>query len=90
MKCKKITAKGRVQGVGFRYYTLNLASIFNIKGYVKNRYYDQVEIIACGSDTDLIAFAEEIKKGPPHARVEDIQISEIITSKDYENFSIKY
>ena len=90
MKCIKITVKGKVQGVGFRYFTKRNASDLGIMGYVSNKSYDQVEILACGRDETLASFVQIIKQGSTFSRVDDVLISEITQNRNYEDFKIKF
>ncbi len=90
MKCLKIIVKGRVQGVGFRYFIQQQASLLGIKGYVRNSINGNVEIIASSEENNLIEFLHQVQKGPSFARVDDLTISEITRNADYEKFIIKY
>lgn len=76
MNCVKITINGLVQGVGFRYATLQKARQLGIKGFVRNNYDGSVYIEACGKETNLNAFIKWCYTGPPHASVHDVTISE--------------
>ena len=58
-----ILVTGRVQGVGFRYNTLELAQSLGISGWVRNTENSAVEIIAQGQKDALEKFVEKIKKG---------------------------
>lgn len=51
MRTVRIRVYGRVQGVGFRYYTLHTARILGITGYVRNEYDGSVEIVSTGEDS---------------------------------------
>src|SRR6185436_1706841 len=58
--------RGRVQGVGFRWYTREVARVFGdgrIVGKVRNLPDGSVEIEAAGRAEDLALFEEEIRKG---------------------------
>jgi acylphosphatase len=67
--------KGKVQGVGFRYYTKQIAKELNIAGFVKNQHDGSVYIEALGEDWEIDQFIESCKQGPAWARVDDIIIS---------------
>lgn len=60
---------GKVQGVGFRYYTNKKASELNISGYVRNMPDGSVYIEAEGEGDNLEAFINWCKIGPSWARV---------------------
>ena len=67
-----LVVSGRVQGVGFRYFTLRRARELDITGWVRNRYDGKVEIEAEGTREGLERFLAEIQKGPPASRVTHI------------------
>lgn len=91
MKYYEIILSGRVQGVGFRYYTYRLAQQYNIKGYVKNLRNGDVKIVAGSSDKQkLDEFLQEVSSGPSSARVTNTNREELETSDSYKEFNIKY
>jgi len=90
MKTLHIIVKGIVQGVCFRAFTYRVAKQFFIKGRVKNLINGDVEIYAQAEQEYLDPFIEKIKLGPPAARVDDIQIEEVIAPIKYETFEITY
>jgi acylphosphatase len=51
---------GRVQGVGFRFVTREIASGHRVRGFVKNLYDGRVQLIAEGEEKELDAFLERI------------------------------
>ena len=63
---------GRVQKVGFRYYTMRRAVHHSIHGGARNLPDGRVEIIAIGAQEQLEAFFNDIQKGPPFAKVQTI------------------
>jgi len=63
---------GRVQGVGFRYYTQEIASELGLAGWVRNMPDGAVEAYAEGSRQALEAFIKHLHKGPPLSHVETI------------------
>ncbi len=69
MKTIQIKVSGKVQGVGFRYYTQKKAHEFNIKGFVQNMPDGSVYIEAEGEDLDVDTFADWCAQGPQWARV---------------------
>ena len=86
-----IYVSGRVQGVGFRFFTINCARKFGVTGWVKNLYDGRVEIEAEGEIHNLRMFLDEIRIGPAHAHVSRVsdQWSEIASPK-YRDFSLYY
>ena len=64
--------RGRVQGVGFRWWTRRRASDLGLRGTVRNRPDGSVEVHAAGEPDTLEAFAAELDVGPLGARVEGV------------------
>lgn len=85
-----IFVDGRVQGVFYRDFTRRQAKKFNITGWVRNLFDGRVEVIAEGEEEDLKKFVEELKKGPPAARVKDIKITEEEATLEFYDFEIIY
>ncbi len=65
--------RGRVQGVGFRWWTRARASDLGLRGTVGNRPDGTVEVHAAGDVETLETFAAELEVGPPMARVEEVE-----------------
>lgn len=68
-KAFHIKVYGKVQGVGFRYYTRQQALECAVTGYVRNRDDGSVEIHAEGSEDSLESFLEWCHSGPSSAHV---------------------
>lgn len=88
MKSISITLSGRVQGVGFRYFVLETARHFNIKGFVRNMPGGEVYIEAEGKDPDLQLFVHKCRQGPPRANVDQMCVNEC-PSSGYADFLIR-
>lgn len=63
---------GQVQGVGFRYHTLNAAQNLKLTGWVRNLRDGRVEVLAEGSHDSLNQLLSILRKGPINAEVEDV------------------
>ena len=83
-----ITISGRVQNVGFRFSTVQKAEDLHINGFVQNKSDGTVYIEAEGNADNLNNFVEWCKKGPPAAKVENIEKQEIPT-QDFSDFNVK-
>lgn len=83
----KLIVKGKVQGVGFRYFTSKEALLFNIKGYVKNLSNGNVEIDAEGTKDSMTAFINQISQGPTYSSVDEV-LKEELDFSGYNNFEI--
>ncbi len=88
MKTLQIKVIGKVQGVGFRYYTEKRAKQFEIKGFVQNKTDGSVIIEAEGKDSDVRALADWCEKGPSWSRVREVKISEL-PFVGYDSFEVK-
>jgi len=82
---------GSVQGVGFRFFTIRRARIYNITGWVRNTYDGRVEIEAEGNKANLLLFLKDIKEGPRTAFVSSVneEWHEIAFNR-YKSFGINY
>jgi len=79
--------KGHVQGVGFRYFTWNLAKKLNITGWVRNLPDGTVEVLAFGERKILEQFMLNLQRGPVGSRIDnwDFQwLKNEIPSKSFE------
>ncbi len=90
MRKTEIIVSGIVQGVGYRFFAARVAHSLDIRGSVKNTTGGDVKIIAIGEEKNIGIFIEELRKGSSMARVEKMKISELSSTKGYENFSIEY
>lgn len=83
---------GRVQKVGFRAFTKDIADSLGIQGYVKNLDDGSVEFEAIGEKEVLEIFLEKLKEGPKYAFVSDIKYNmEVFEDEDYpKSFDILY
>jgi len=68
---------GRVQGVGYRASTLNMARQLDIAGWVRNCSDGAVETVAQGDSEQLQLFENWLNSGPPMARVDDVTVIEL-------------
>ena len=84
---KRFVVYGRVQGVGFRYFTWKEAERIGIKGTVRNCVDGSVEIVAEGNNDQLQDFYNLLKVGPRTANVERV-LEDNIENKHYPDFSI--
>jgi acylphosphatase len=66
--------RGRVQGVGFRWFVRELASELHLGGWVKNRQDGAVEIFAEGADTGIASLRAALERGPAGASVEHVAL----------------
>lgn len=90
MKRIHFVVHGRVQGVGFRYFTRQCGIEFNLTGWVKNLADGSVECEAQGEDSLLDVFYTKLGRGPVLSRVSRIDRNEISLITKENGFEITY
>jgi acylphosphatase len=65
----RVRIEGRVQGVGFRYWTEGVADDLGLAGWVRNRRDGSVEALFAGPVADVRQMIERCRDGPPSAEV---------------------
>ena len=80
---------GRVQGVGFRYFTEAAATREGLHGWVTNRPDGSVEICAEGDSDAIRRFEYHVRQGPPGARVETVEVDEQTPTLRVTGFTVK-
>ncbi|OLS25427.1 MAG: Acylphosphatase [Candidatus Heimdallarchaeota archaeon LC_2] len=86
----KLVIFGIVQGVFYRTSAIKEAKMLTIVGWIKNRSDSSVECIAEGTRSNLEKFISWCKNGPPHAKVERIDVEWLEPTNEFTNFEIKY
>ncbi len=84
-----VTLGGRVQGVGFRSFARYKAILLGIKGYARNTFDVRLEVTAEGPVEKLEEFLKELKKGPPSARVREVDVRFETATDEFYGFSIR-
>jgi acylphosphatase len=90
LKQVQITVLGKLQGVGFRYFTQMKAVQYNVRGWVKNSDDGSVEVLAEGTQDSLNRFIEDVRSGNPFSTVTDIIVNDVDKIENYHSFKIKY
>jgi acylphosphatase len=70
---RHVTIKGRVQGVGYRYFVEHEARARGLEGWVRNRRDGSVEAVFSGPAEAVAAVIAACRRGPSSARVEALQ-----------------
>jgi acylphosphatase len=73
---RRYLISGRVQGVGFRFFTEDIASREGIHGWVRNRPDGSVEVAAEGEAEAIERFERAVRRGPRGARVERVEVDD--------------
>jgi acylphosphatase len=70
---RHVTVRGRVQGVGYRYFIEREAQLRDLEGWVRNRRDGSVEAVFSGSADAVTAMIAACRRGPSSARVDAVQ-----------------
>lgn len=89
MVAKHLIISGRVQGVGFRYFSQETATRYHIKGWVRNLNDGTVELHAEGDARDYEIFKQALQDGNRFVGVEQIDETDV-TSEGHRSFDIRY
>lgn len=71
-----LIARGRVQGVGFRAFVEEEATMRSLNGWVRNRRDGSVEAVAAGPQAAVEALIDAVRQGPPASRVDTVDVVE--------------
>ena len=74
--CRRYVVRGRVQGVGFRFFVEREAQMLGIAGWVRNNPDGTVEVLAMGTREQLMGLRGRLRDGPRAARVDGVDESE--------------
>ena len=83
-----VRIEGRVQGVGFRYFTQEKAQQFSLKGWVRNTHNGAVESVAEGNHADLEHWINFLRIGPGSALVTELTYEWSDAKDEYKGFQI--
>jgi len=86
----KIRVTGRVQLVGFRYFTRQWADDLGLYGWVKNERDGSVSTHVEGNKVRIEQLTEELKSGPANARVENVDVKWGGFMNQFREFDIRY
>jgi len=79
-----------VQGVFFRYETQALAEELGVRGWVRNTPDGKVEAIFEGEREKVEQMLDFCRKGPPGARVIDVEVKWESYKGEFSSFNIRY
>src|ERR1700758_1951742 len=75
-EARRFVVRGRVQGVGFRWFVEREAHLLGIAGWVRNNADGSVEVLAIGTREQLAGLRSRLREGPRAARVDDVEEAE--------------
>ena len=73
MESIHLEVRGRVQGVGFRWFVVERAQQLKLSGWVRNRPDGHVEVAAAGPADAVASLETAVKSGPRSARIEEVR-----------------
>lgn len=85
---RRFVVHGRVQGVGFRFWTLRMAEQRQLTGWVRNRSDGTVEVHAQGEASVLDDLERLLNAGPPASSVTNVDVIEA-ASEHHTGFSVE-
>lgn len=86
-----VSIHGLVQGVFFRVFVAEKATMLGLTGWVRNLPGgSEVEVLAEGDEASLKKLVEYVKKGPPRAEVMEAAVEWGEFSDKFKRFEIRY
>lgn len=82
--------RGRVQGVGFRYYVVQKALALGLRGYARNEYNGSLEVLAQGPRPTLERLQSLLWKGPSAAQVSEVQTTWRQPTEHLSGFHVRW
>ena len=86
----RISVSGRVQGVGYRAFTVHAAKERRLVGGVRNCEDGRVELEAEGPKDNIMSLIEALKMGPPASRVTDVRVEWVPATGRQSDFAVWY
>ena len=86
---RRFLVRGRVQGVGFRWFVEREAFILQVAGWVRNNPDGSVEVLAHGTREQLAGLHSRLREGPRAARVDEVEVSEAQPVAGLASFQIQ-
>lgn len=72
--CLRAVVRGRVQGVGFRWFVVERARFLDLVGWVRNTPSGTVEVLAEGPRGALEGLLDELRQGPASSHVTKVEV----------------
>ena len=90
MTGRRFIVRGRVQGVGFRYFAVQAARECGIVGTVRNLPDGSVEAFAEGSERALSEFRARLERGPSYASVTAVDEIDMNATGRFKSFDVAF
>jgi acylphosphatase len=89
LEARRFIVRGRVQGVGFRWFVEREAHILGVAGWVRNNADGSVEVLAQGTRDQLSGLRSRLREGPRAARVDGVEEKETSPAAGVTSFRIE-
>jgi len=89
IEARTFLVRGRVQGVGFRWFVEREAHMLGVAGWVRNNHDGSVEVLAVGTRDQLSGLRSRLHRGPRASRVDDVQEAEATPVPGLTTFRIE-
>jgi acylphosphatase len=89
LQTRRFVVRGRVQGVGFRWFVEREAHMLGVYGWVRNNPDGSVEVLATGTREQLSGLRSRLQQGPRAARVDEVQEKEAQPVTGLKTFRIE-
>jgi acylphosphatase len=89
VQARRFIVRGRVQGVGFRWFVEREAHMLGIAGWVRNNHDGSVEVLAQGSRDQISGLHSRLREGPRAARVDAVEVSDAQPQPGLNSFRIE-
>ena len=86
---RRFLVRGRVQGVGFRWFVEREAHILQIVGWIRNNPDSTVEVLAQGTREQLAGLHSRLREGPRAARVDEVEVNQADAIPGLTSFQIR-
>ena len=84
---RRFVVSGRVQGVGFRYFTQDTAQREGVTGWVRNLPDARVELHVTGDEQEVRAFLDQVAQSELHSLIREQtehKLSEPVAARGFE------
>ena len=89
MLTRRFVVTGRVQGVGYRFFTANEAHRLGLVGFARNLADGSVEVIVRGASQGLRLLRAVLREGPALSRVEKVVEEDFVSEEQWDGFDIR-
>jgi acylphosphatase len=89
MIAARLVIRGSVQGVGYRFSMVETATALGLQGWVRNRRDGTVEAFVQGDAAAIDTLVAWCRRGPPAARVDDVEKTSVAADPSIEDFSYR-